>query len=61
MKVRMKALKRQAYAGKVIEPGESFDADSDHDARILTIVGNAERFEEETKRKYRTRDMRAEH
>lgn len=63
--VKMKAKRRFSYAGKVMEAGAQFEAEREHHAHVLEIAGHATRDTEESsqseKRRYRRRDMRAEH
>lgn len=41
----MKALRSFPYAGKRLNPGDEFDAQSSRDAQILSIIGQARKIE----------------
>lgn len=64
-RVSMVAKRRFAYAGKVIESDQHFEADTEQDANVLVVAGHAAPSSNEDapreKRAYRRRDMRAEH
>lgn len=63
--MKLTALKRHRYAGKMYDAGESYEA-KDKDVKVLTAVGFSALSDDPTleqpkpKRKYRRRDMQAE-
>lgn len=59
-RVKMIASREFPYASRALKAGDVFEADNEHDASVLVLVGHARR-EEPEKRTYRRRDMRAEH
>lgn len=62
-KIKMIARKDFPFGGKSLHAGDAFQADDAVQATTLETIGYATRdlVQEETKGRYRRRDLRAEH
>lgn len=60
MQNKMVAQERFPYRQRMLEPGEEFEVESEVQAVVLRMSGKARDKDDDKKRTYRRRDMKAE-